>query len=55
LAPDPYAAELGIERLRRYGRYLLRGGLTQRMPTETFVQPENSNPLYVHRDRHSSR
>jgi hypothetical protein len=52
LAPDPYAAELGIERLRRYGRYLLRGGLTQPMPTETFVQPENSNPLYVDRDRH---
>jgi hypothetical protein len=52
LAPDPYAAELGIQRLRRYGRYLLRDGVSQPMPAEAFVQPENSNPLYVDRDRH---
>ncbi|OBF80581.1 hypothetical protein A5791_08200 [Mycobacterium sp. 852002-51163_SCH5372311] len=52
LAPDPYAAELGIQRLRRYGRYLLRDGRRQPMPAESFVQPENSNPLYIDRDRH---
>jgi hypothetical protein len=51
LAPDPYAAELGIERLRRYGRYILRDGLGRPMPTGTFAQPENSNPLYIDRDR----
>lgn len=52
LPPDPYAAELGIQRLRRYGRYLIRGGVPQPMPPEVFVQPENSNPLYIGRDRH---
>jgi hypothetical protein len=55
LAPDPYAAELGIQRLRRYGRYLVRGGVPRPMPNEAFVQPENSNPLYIGRDRHFER
>lgn len=52
LAPDPYAAELGVQRLRRYGRYLVRGGAAQRMPAEAFVQPDDSNPLYIERERH---
>lgn len=51
LAPDPYAAELGVRRLRRYGRYSFRDGLLRPMPRLAFVQPENSNHLYVGRDR----
>lgn len=52
LAPDPYAAELGIRRLRRYGHYTLADGVATPMPTGAFVQPQDSNPLYVERDRH---
>lgn len=52
LAPDPYAAELGIRRLRRYGHYTVADGVATRMPTGAFVQPQDSNPLYVERDRH---
>ncbi|OKK04394.1 hypothetical protein AMK26_13580 [Streptomyces sp. CB03234] len=53
LAPDSYAAERGTRRLRRYGHFSLSrtGELTLR-PHGTFVQPENSNPLYVDVDRH---
>lgn len=51
LAPDPYAAELGVTRLRRYGHYLLRDGIMRPMPGASFVQPLDSNPLYVGRDR----
>jgi hypothetical protein len=54
LVADPYAAELGTRRLRRYGHFLFdptEGAFT---PTahDAFVQPENSNPLYVGKDRH---
>lgn len=52
LAPDPYAAELGTRRLRRYGHLLFRDGVGELMPHGAFVQPENSNPLYAERDRH---
>lgn len=51
LAPDPYAAELGVQRLRRYGQYSLRDGVLRPMPRLAFVQPEDSNPLYVGQDR----
>lgn len=51
LVPDPYAAELGVRRLRRYGRYLLGDRVARRMPIEVFAQPQNSNPLYIDRDR----
>ncbi|MEU7648138.1 2OG-Fe dioxygenase family protein [Streptomyces huasconensis] len=53
LATDPYAAEKGTRRLRRYGRFLLsRAGEVTPLDHETFVQPENSNPLYVDVERH---
>ncbi|MFJ8647450.1 2OG-Fe dioxygenase family protein [Streptomyces sp. NPDC093546] len=53
LAPDPYAAESGTVRLRRYGTFALTrdGRLTPR-PHDAFVQPEASNPMYVGVDRH---
>ncbi|MFD0318813.1 2OG-Fe dioxygenase family protein [Streptomyces flavalbus] len=54
LAPDPYAAERGTQRTRRYGRFRLADGtgdLTP-LPHRAFVQPEASNPLYVTVDRH---
>ncbi|TFV54568.1 hypothetical protein E4P42_25585 [Mycobacterium sp. PS03-16] len=51
LAPDPYAAELGTRRLRRYGHYRMADGNLERLPHGPFVQPERSNPLYVGRDR----
>ncbi|MFF8289898.1 2OG-Fe dioxygenase family protein [Streptomyces sp. NPDC016309] len=53
LVPDAYAAERGTRRLRRYGHFSLSrtGELTPR-PHDTFVQPEDSNPLYVDVDRH---
>ena len=51
LAPDPYAAELGVQRLRRYGQYLVLDGVAYRLPTHAFAQPEESNPLYIGRDR----
>ncbi|MFF8828259.1 2OG-Fe dioxygenase family protein [Streptomyces sp. NPDC015131] len=53
LAPDAYAAERGTRRLRRYGHFLLtRGGELTAQPHIAFVQPEDTNPLYVDRDRH---
>jgi hypothetical protein len=52
LAPDPYAAELGTRRLRRYGHFRFADGVATPMPHDAFVQPEDSNPLYLERDRH---
>jgi hypothetical protein len=54
LAPDSYAAELGTQRLRRYGHFAFTpsDGTATLMPHSEFVQPENSNPLYVGRNRH---
>lgn len=52
LAPDHYAAELGLRRLRRYGLYSFIDGLATAMPNGVFVQPQDSNPLYIDRDRH---
>lgn len=51
LGPDPYAAELGVQRRRRYGQYSLRDGVLRPMPRSTFVQPQESNPLYIGKDR----
>lgn len=51
LAPDPYAAELGVRRLRRYGQYSYRDGELHPVPIGAFLQPEDSNPLYIGRDR----
>jgi hypothetical protein len=51
LAPDRYAAELGVQRLRRYGQYSVRDGVARRVPIGAFVQPQDSNPLYIGRDR----
>lgn len=51
LAPDPYAAELGVQRQRRYGQYVLRDGAWRLLPNDAFAQPENSNPLYIGKNR----
>lgn len=48
LVVDPYAAQEGTRRLRRYGRFLLtRTGEVAPLDQEVFVQPGESNPLYV--------
>src|SRR5690349_4815675 len=54
LAPDSYAKELGTRRLRRYGRFSYRAadGATTLLAHREFVQPEDSNPLYINTDRH---
>lgn len=54
LVADPYAAELGTRRLRRYGRFVFTpaDGVIEGLPHDEFVQPEASNPLYVDRSRH---
>lgn len=52
LAPDRYAAEMGLQRLRRYGLYSFSGGSATPLPNAVFLQPQNSNPLYIDRDRH---
>jgi hypothetical protein len=54
LAPDSYAAALGTQRLRRYGHFVFMSadGVASPMPHRAFVQPEDSNPLYVGRDRY---
>ena len=36
LAPDPHAAERGLQRLRRYGRYLVLDGFAHRLPDREF-------------------
>lgn len=53
LAPDPYAAELGTRRLRRYGHFVYNADDRTSAPMAhcAFVQPDNSNPLYVNRQR----
>ncbi|MEU4732000.1 2OG-Fe dioxygenase family protein [Streptomyces sp. NPDC023588] len=52
LAVDPYAAQSGTRRLRRYGQFLLsRSGEITTMPHDVFVQPHASNPLYVDVER----
>lgn len=52
LVTDPYAAEKGTRRLRRYGQFLLsRAGEVAPLGHEAFVQPEDSNPLYVSVER----
>lgn len=53
LRPDPYAAEVGTRRLRRYGHFWFRtaDGAFELLPHGAFVQPEQSNRLYVDRDR----
>jgi hypothetical protein len=45
LPPDPCAAGLGVQRLRRYGRYLVLDGFPYRLPTHTFAQPKDFEPL----------
>jgi len=54
LVHDSYAAELGTQRLRRYGWFSFRPaeGVANAMPHRAFVQPQDSNPLYIDRDRH---
>jgi hypothetical protein len=54
LAADPYAAELGTRRLRRYGRFVFTtaDGIAELMPHRAFVQPQRSNPLYIGHHRH---
>ncbi|MFH8683033.1 2OG-Fe dioxygenase family protein [Streptomyces lydicus] len=54
LSPDPYAAEQGTRRRRRYGRFALTPatGELRRLPHLPFVQPDGSNPLYAAVDRH---
>ena len=53
LVLDPYAAELGTRRLRRYGHLQFKpaDGAFEPAAHAAFVQPENSNPLYVDTDR----
>jgi hypothetical protein len=52
LAVDTYAAERGTRRLRRYGHFLFGDGAARLMSHDTFLQPHDSNPLYVGRQRH---
>lgn len=54
LVPDPYAAELGTQRLRRYGHFIYDTAerTVVPMPHCAFVQPDDSNPLYIDRARH---
>ncbi|GGT15637.1 2OG-Fe dioxygenase family protein [Streptomyces purpureus] len=53
LAPDPYVQEAGMRRLRRYGHFGRKptGELTVRSH-DGFLQPEDSNPLYIGQERH---
>jgi hypothetical protein len=53
LVLDAYAAELGTTRLRRYGHFAFTpaDGSTRLLPHDAFVQPDESNPLYIGRDR----
>lgn len=53
LVEDSYAAELGTQRLRRYGWFSFRRAdeVVSVLPHREFVQPHNSNPLYIARDR----
>ena len=53
LVPDRYAADLGTQRLRRYGHFSYNpfNGEAQLLEHESFVQPADSNPLYINTDR----
>ncbi|MGK8523919.1 2OG-Fe dioxygenase family protein [Nocardia asteroides] len=53
LNTDVYAGARGTCRLRRYGQFSLSGptGPIGLVPQHSFVQPENSNPLYIGVDR----
>jgi hypothetical protein len=51
LAPDKYAAKLGVVRQRRYGQYSFADGTATPVSIGAFVQPERSNPLYIGTDR----
>lgn len=53
LSPDRYAARAGTCRLRRYGHFSLsREGRVRLLPHGAFVQPHDTNPLFVDVDRH---
>ncbi|MCV7152434.1 2OG-Fe dioxygenase family protein [Mycolicibacterium pyrenivorans] len=54
LRRDSYAAEFGTQRLRRYGCFSFKpgDGAANAMPHRAFAQPQDSNPLYIARDRH---
>jgi hypothetical protein len=52
LAVDTYAEECGTRRLRRYGHFLFRDGVATPMAHDAFLQPQDSNPLYLGRERH---
>jgi hypothetical protein len=54
LAADRYAADLGTQRLRRYGHFVFspEDGTFEPASHEAFIQPEGSNPLYIGTDRH---
>ena len=53
LRTDAYASDRGVRRLRRYGQFSVSpsGERITPLPRATFVQPENSNPLYIGVDR----
>lgn len=53
LSTDRYASARGARRLRRYGRFSLTPatGRIALLPQAAFLQPEDSNPLYVGVDR----
>ncbi|MEV6320801.1 2OG-Fe dioxygenase family protein [Nocardia sp. NPDC051787] len=53
LGTDKYASERGTRRLRRYGWFSRTAATGQigLLPQVSFVQPENSNPLYIGVDR----
>ncbi len=49
LSTDSYAAEQGVRRARRYGLFSLTSATEEirLLPQTYFVQPDDSNPLYV--------
>jgi hypothetical protein len=49
LALDEYAAKLGTQRFRRYGHFKFTpaDGTAILLPHRMFVQPDDSNPLYI--------
>nr|WP_157116778.1 2OG-Fe dioxygenase family protein [Nocardia vaccinii] len=50
LCPDGYASDQGTCRLRRYGRFAIRAAKGEFVPLpheQSFVQPDDSNPLYI--------
>ncbi|AXK37224.1 hypothetical protein DVA86_09830 [Streptomyces armeniacus] len=53
LEADTYAAERGTRRFRRYGAFSFDAATARTSPLShtSFVQPENSNPLYTEVER----